>query len=83
MNAYDRRSVRENSVCVDNDETALVVREQRDKPPKKRKISLGLHRGHISVSSTERESTQIIVPEASFLLVELSVDRKSQSFFCV
>ena len=36
-----------------------------DEPPEKRKISFGLHRGHISVSSSERQSTQIIVPEES------------------
>ena len=65
MKACDRRSVAENSVSVDNSEKSLVAREQRDEPPKKRKISLGLHSSHRSVSSSERQSTKIIVLEES------------------
>ena len=65
MKACDRRSVAENSASVDNSGKSLVAREQRDEPPKKRKISLGLHSSHRSVSSSERQSTKIIASEES------------------
>ena len=64
MKVCDRRSVAENSVSVDNSEKSSVVRDQRDEPPMKRKISLGLHISHRSVSSSERQSTKIIVEES-------------------
>ena len=66
MKAYDRKKVSETNACVDDGKRVLDEREQRDEPPKKRKISLGLHMANRSVASSERQTNHIIVSEESF-----------------